>query len=235
MKDMHLQFKEMLGFKKNDSSKKILSFWNSKVKMHCKPCWELKYCPYGPLVEGFPLPPVTLEVAKDHYNYKVGCIKSGKLGDGRKLEGQLRKAFVEEIKKFDESDYPDRTPQLVEDISCGVFGHVCPVYYVAEPATETREQRKYTRSISRDVMLKVVRRDSQTCQKCFEIVKDNEVEFDHVIPFSRGGTSTVDNLRLVHRTCNRKKSNKTDDFLHEDPVGNFWVAMHKLKKRRKTK
>jgi hypothetical protein len=22
----------------------------------CKPCWELKYCPYGPLVEFFPLP-----------------------------------------------------------------------------------------------------------------------------------------------------------------------------------
>ena len=22
----------------------------------CKPCWELKYCPYGPLVEEFPLP-----------------------------------------------------------------------------------------------------------------------------------------------------------------------------------
>jgi len=21
----------------------------------CKPCWELKYCPYGPLVEFFPL------------------------------------------------------------------------------------------------------------------------------------------------------------------------------------
>jgi hypothetical protein len=22
-----------------------------------KPCWELRYCPYGPLVEGFPLHP----------------------------------------------------------------------------------------------------------------------------------------------------------------------------------
>jgi hypothetical protein len=25
------------------------------VKAVCKPCWELKYCPYGPLVEDFPL------------------------------------------------------------------------------------------------------------------------------------------------------------------------------------
>ncbi|MFL6351651.1 MAG: hypothetical protein ACJ74Z_07350 [Bryobacteraceae bacterium] len=29
--------------------------WDRRVKAVCKPCWELKYCPYGPLVEQFPL------------------------------------------------------------------------------------------------------------------------------------------------------------------------------------
>ena len=29
--------------------------WKKRVKAVCKPCWELKYCPYGPLVEEFPL------------------------------------------------------------------------------------------------------------------------------------------------------------------------------------
>jgi len=24
--------------------------WKKKVPALCKPCWELKYCPYGPLV-----------------------------------------------------------------------------------------------------------------------------------------------------------------------------------------
>lgn len=32
--------------------------WNRRVKAVCKPCWELKYCPYGPIVEEFPLPEV---------------------------------------------------------------------------------------------------------------------------------------------------------------------------------
>lgn len=35
----------------------------------CKPCWELKYCPYGPLVEMFPGPPITRspdEVTSDY-------------------------------------------------------------------------------------------------------------------------------------------------------------------------
>src|SRR2546425_12082484 len=31
--------------------------WRTRVKAVCKPCWELKYCPYGPLVEYFPLHP----------------------------------------------------------------------------------------------------------------------------------------------------------------------------------
>lgn len=29
--------------------------WKRRTKHICKPCWELKYCPYGPLVEDFPL------------------------------------------------------------------------------------------------------------------------------------------------------------------------------------
>jgi hypothetical protein len=29
--------------------------WKERTKHICKPCWELKYCPYGPLVEDFPL------------------------------------------------------------------------------------------------------------------------------------------------------------------------------------
>jgi hypothetical protein len=32
-------------------------------------------------------------------------------------------------------------------------------------------------------MLKVVRRDGQICQKCNQPVADDEVEFDHLIPF----------------------------------------------------
>jgi len=30
--------------------------WAKRIKAVCKPCWELRYCPYGPLVEHFSLP-----------------------------------------------------------------------------------------------------------------------------------------------------------------------------------
>ena len=42
---------------------------NSKLNNICKPCWELKYCPYGPLVEDFPLPPITLDVHREHIEH----------------------------------------------------------------------------------------------------------------------------------------------------------------------
>ena len=29
--------------------------WNKRVKAICKPCWEIKYCPYGSLVENMTL------------------------------------------------------------------------------------------------------------------------------------------------------------------------------------
>jgi hypothetical protein len=71
--------------------------WDARVKAVCKPCWELKYCPYGPLVEDFPL----------------------------KVEN--------------------------DDQSCRIFGHDCPVFYVAEPLTETKELRRISRSIPRTI------------------------------------------------------------------------------------
>jgi 5-methylcytosine-specific restriction endonuclease McrA len=70
-----------------------------------------------------------------------------------------------------------------------VFGHYCPVFFVNEPFTETKEQRRIGRNISRSVMLRVVRRDNNQCQTCGRVLKDNEIEFDHIIPVAKGGSS----------------------------------------------
>ena len=72
--------------KKSEQHKSVFTEWFGKidakrrVKAVCKPCWEIKYCPYGPLIEQFPLP--------DN----------------------------------------DKDPRR-----CRIFGHICPVYFVAEP------------------------------------------------------------------------------------------------------
>ncbi|MHB1463599.1 MAG: HNH endonuclease [Thermoleophilia bacterium] len=132
--------------------------WKVRVKAVCKPCWELKYCPYGPLVEEFPL----------------------------KEDG--------------------------DDRSCRIFGHDCPVFTMAEPLTETKELRRITRSIPRPVQFRVLKRDNQICRECGKSVQDEDVHFDHIIPWSKGGPTEEHNIRLLCSKCNRKKSDTFEDL-----------------------
>jgi 5-methylcytosine-specific restriction endonuclease McrA len=62
-------------------------------------------------------------------------------------------------------------------------------------------------------MLKVVRRDGQICQECNRNVPDTEIEFDHIVPASKGGPVSVDNLRVLCKKCNRKKGNSLEKIL----------------------
>ncbi len=53
-----------------------------------------------------------------------------------------------------------------------------------------------------DVKMYVWKRDGGKCVKCGS---QEKLEFDHIIPFSRGGSSTERNLQLLCEKCNREK------------------------------
>lgn len=228
---IYKSIKKILGYKLNIPDEEILGNWKKYTSNLCKPCWELKYCPYGPVVEDFPLFPPTREEAIGHNNYLKECLKTGRLGNGDKLDIVRKKWFKKEVAEFNPMDYPENIPKTLLEASCRVFGHVCPAFFVAEPLTETKERRDHSRLIPRDVMLKVVRRDGQICQKCNEPVSDNEVEFDHLIPFSKGGRSTAENLRLIHKDCNRRKSNSLEEILHPTPIDHLFDLRKRKKKQ----
>ncbi|WP_068652395.1 HNH endonuclease [Paenibacillus antarcticus] len=140
---------------------KAFTQWKQKNKKNrinaiCKPCWELNYCPYGTLVENFPI--------------------------------------------------TENDEQL-----CRIFGHVCPVFIVAEPFTETKKLRSITRNIPQVVKFKVLRRDNQVCQECKKNVLDEEMNFDHIIPWSKGGSSDEKNIRLLCESCNKKRGSRYED------------------------
>lgn len=137
--------------------------WNKRVSSVCKPCWELKYCPYGSLVEDFPI----------------------------------------------QSERDEK--------SCRIFGHDCPVFYVAEPFTETKEIRKISRTIPRTIQFKVLKRENQICRICGNSVLDENIHFDHIIPWSKGGATEEHNIRLLCSSCNQKRSNNyEDEYLVKD-------------------
>jgi hypothetical protein len=155
----------------------------------CKPCWELKYCPYGPLVEFFPL-------------IDPGNPKRSYWGHDEVM--RWAPDHLELVKVCDPSE-----------VSCNVFGHVCPVFLMAEAFTETRHERYSGRVVPLDLMLKVVRRDNYICQMYGQHVPDDQIELDHIIPRSKGGPTSIENLRLLCRPCNRKKTNSLQGLLDD--------------------
>ncbi|MGE3921072.1 MAG: HNH endonuclease [Gammaproteobacteria bacterium] len=62
-----------------------------------------------------------------------------------------------------------------------------------------------SRQILIDVQREVWRRDQGKCAIC---QSQERLEYDHIIPFSKGGSNTVRNIQLLCENCNRKKSAK---------------------------
>ena len=156
-------------------------------------------CPYGPLVEDFPLLPPTRAEAIEHNEFLKKQLAA------KAYDRTRAKMFRREVAEFDPMQYPVAHNKADVDKSCTVFGHMCPVFFVNEPFSETEEPRRIGRNIPRSVMLRVGRRDNNQCQKCGKLLKDIDIEFDHIIPVSKGGSSEEHNVRVTCLDCNRKK------------------------------
>ena len=57
--------------------------------------------------------------------------------------------------------------------------------------------------------LAVLRAYGRVCHLCGGAIEVDDLEFDHVIPLSKGGTHTENNSLPAHRARNRRKYNKT--------------------------
>jgi 5-methylcytosine-specific restriction endonuclease McrA len=62
-----------------------------------------------------------------------------------------------------------------------------------------------SRAIPHEVKIAVWQRDQGKCVQCGAA---DYLEYDHDIPFSKGGASTIGNLRLLCRRCNLSKGNR---------------------------
>lgn len=60
-----------------------------------------------------------------------------------------------------------------------------------------------SRSIPQEIKVTVYQRDAG---KCVECQATDYLEYDHIIPFSKGGATSVNNIQLLCRRCNLAKS-----------------------------
>jgi 5-methylcytosine-specific restriction endonuclease McrA len=73
---------------------------------------------------------------------------------------------------------------------------------------EYRRIPHQTRSLSRK---NILMRDRYTCQYCLRTMPSGELTLDHVIPRSRHGESTWENLVACCHTCNNRKGSRTPE------------------------
>jgi 5-methylcytosine-specific restriction endonuclease McrA len=55
----------------------------------------------------------------------------------------------------------------------------------------------------------ILLRDGNSCQYCHAVLPSRELTLDHVLPRSRGGASTWENLVACCFACNNRKGNRT--------------------------
>jgi 5-methylcytosine-specific restriction endonuclease McrA len=58
-------------------------------------------------------------------------------------------------------------------------------------------------------LLGIFSRDGGLCYLCGLIVPEDDVEYDHKQPLSRGGQHTAENIGVTHKACNRRKGAQT--------------------------
>lgn len=73
-----------------------------------------------------------------------------------------------------------------------------------------------SRTISQTTKRIVFARDGGRCQCCGSY---SNLEYDHITPFSCGGSSDASNVQLLCLPCNRSKSNSCYCKIHNRKVG----------------
>lgn len=63
--------------------------------------------------------------------------------------------------------------------------------------------------VSNKMRFAIYERDGYRCRKCGR--KTDDLEIDHIIPISRGGKSTYDNLQTLCRRCNLEKGSDVEE------------------------
>ncbi len=116
----------------------------------------------------------------------------------------IARAVNEQYHTFDFDSWSDLSVS-VHDESVGLVNHVIRVPRVILLVGYDRVPKRHVR-FSR---YNIYARDNCTCQYCGLRLSRHELNLDHVIPRSRGGTSTWENVVCSCHECNRHKGGKS--------------------------
>jgi len=86
------------------------------------------------------------------------------------------------------------------------------IEYSSSNESKTTSNKKYPRNINWRLRALVLMRDGASCQMCGATPQSGaKLHVDHIIPWSKGGETTLQNLQSLCEKCNIGKSNITPD------------------------
>lgn len=113
-------------------------------------------------------------------------------------------SMEKDYKRFDISSYHQRCHAQRKRLN-EMIAKKGKYYSLSEASERARQRNLITNSLRYDVL----KRDGFRCRLCGRSVAEGVVlHVDHIIPVSKGGKSTLDNLQTLCADCNLGKSNK---------------------------
>ena len=88
---------------------------------------------------------------------------------------------------------------FIEDI---LHDSIIPLDY------QKKENKNKRPILSPKLRYEILKRDRNTCKGCGARAPDVELEVDHIVPVSRGGSDEPSNLKTLCKGCNIGKGNK---------------------------
>jgi hypothetical protein len=83
---------------------------------------------------------MTVIEEREHMAELEKMINTDLLADGAPLDAERRELFSKWLARAKPEEQPEMIPPFLAVASCTVFGHLCPVYFLAEGDAECPDQ-----------------------------------------------------------------------------------------------
>lgn len=155
-----------------------------------------------------PKSPIPFEVRNREYQKRYREKNAEKR---RETKERWRKANMDKYREYT-ARWTERNPEKAKEMH---------KKYADNNPEKIAAKRRRRRALLADTksefytMGEIIERDKSICHLCNNIVDNNypprhkmSASIDHVIPISKGGTDTRDNIKLAHYGCNSRKGNR---------------------------
>ena len=98
-----------------------------------------------------------------------------------------------------------------------VIRRIQTIYNLIADITGDKSTDTDRRLFTEEEKRKLYESSDKKCAICGNLILSlDDCEIDHIVPFAKGGKTELSNAQIVHRICNREKSDALDDTWEDE-------------------